>query len=773
MKVKFYSQLFLAAMTAVFVATGCSKDDKNLDPDPGQVTPTTPNLVLSIAPGDMLGLDKDIRLTISGQSSGVTSGRLLLVANDELEAALATGVTIESIINNDRNSYPFEPEELVSLNSEQGWKYAFSKLTPATAYTTIVKVTNAVGSTIKSISASTLATAGENGPGLDLTLTRGNKDGAKKTTDMTVAIKSTGAMAGRYGLFQKAQVDAALEKGYSLSYIIENNGAAFTPEHITQINNSEGFGIAIEELSPNVAYTFIVKLASTGGTTIKTASATTASGVGPAATVSMVPGDKQGTNKDTNLSVLMKSSGALSARQALLLKADFDAEIDKGTTPGAILDAQGQVVSATDMAALNSTAGLNLVFSALLPNTAYMHMLEVEDDNGAAIEYTSALTAASGGATSEMTFSFEVEDLATTTASFSVIPSNNTETYYFDYLEVAEYDKLTDAEWISRTIGNSGITSDKISTGIAGYDAEWFDMLALTPGTEYYIYAFGYDAEKKSATTDMTKYKFTTQTGAETPTDAYNAWIGTWTVVSTSSEKTSTPVTFEVSIAQKVVNVSYKITGWGITSYRNRAVTAALKSDGGFRISNKQKISTLSSGILYFAGRYYNPVTLKYAVVPARVDALTGMLDAGNQSATVLGGTFSVEGDASVQTVPTMDYFNNKFDGTWVGYVALAPYKESGYPVGPYTMTKTSTLALKAPAAAANTASSLRGNYKAAMEKHALAKQISASIAPKRLAAERTQSPELVTIRPVAMLKLADGSTQVQRSQILSIDLGQ
>lgn len=662
----------------------------------GEAPATAPEIQLTLVPGDTRGLDKDIKLTIGGRSSGVTSGRVLLALKEELDNALAAGATLESIIDNEKNATPLEPEELDALNSEAGWQYAFIHLEPGTAYTAVVKATNAVGSTIASVSASTLADAGSDGPALDLTLTRGDREGKNKTTNMTASIKATGAIAGRYGLFPKSQVDAALEKGYTPSYLIENNGSAFTSEQIDRINGTEGFPIDILDLEPGKSYTFIAKVANTGGTTIEMASATTATGIGPAVKVTLVPGDQQGEHTDAAMLAGMKSSGVLSARMALMPKSDFDEAIQT-STPAQILDTYGEQLTDEELAALNGESGLERVFALLAPSTAYMHIFEAEDDNGVSYEYTSALTTDPSSFTSDMTFTFEVEDLAPTSAILSVIPSNDTETYYFDYLEAAEFDKLSDAQWIAKLIGDNGLPEDQLSTGIAGYDASWFDMLALTPGTEYYIYAFGYDAQTKSATTALSKYLFRTPTGNEPPTPAYEAWIGTWQVESTSSEKDGSVVTFEVVIAQKVVNTTYSITGWGINSYRNRPVTAALKSDGGLRINNKQEIATLSTGMLTFTARYYKPSTMKYALVPARVDGLTGTLDAGNRTARVSGGTFTVEGDPTEHTVTTMDYFNHKFTDSWTSFTALAAYKESGYPVGPYTLTKVSDVAASVP----------------------------------------------------------------------------
>lgn len=653
----------------------------------GEAPRTAPELELTLTPGDASGLDKDIKLTIGGRSKDVATGAVMLITTADLEALLATGQTLESIIDGDKNGVPLTAEELEALISESGWKYTYRNLTPGASYTAIVKVTNAVGSTVRSIAESTLSDAGSDAPPLELSLTRGDREGQNKSTTMTAFVKSTAALAGRYGLFSQSQVEAALEKGYTLSYLIENNGAAFTQEQLDKIN-TEGFVIDIVELEPNSAHTFIAKVANTGGTTIEKRSAATTTGVGPDIRVSLVPGNSEGKQTDVAMKVTMRSTNVLSGRRAFMLKDDFDKAIDKQMTLPQILDAHGEAFSAQDLAAINGEEGLILVFSPLIPSTAYVFLTEVEDDNGTSYSNKSALTEASSTLTSDLTFTFEVEDLTPRSAILTVIPSNDTEKYYFDYLPVAQYDQKSDAEWIASLIGSGGISADYLSSGIAGYDASWFDMMPLTAGEAYYIYAFGYDEELKTATTTIQKQRFDVPTGKETPTEAYEAWLGTWTVTSTSSEKNGTPVVFDIVIQAKTVNISYTITGWSITSYGSRPLTAALKENGDIRIRNQQEIAPNSTGMTTFVGRYFKPETDKYALVPARIDALIGTLNADRQTAAVNGGTFTIEGSDLERTVTSMDYFNHKTTGSWVGYTALTPYKESGYPVGPYTMTK-------------------------------------------------------------------------------------
>lgn len=64
----------------------------------------------------------------------------------------------------------------------------------------------------------------------------------------------------------------------------------------------------------------------------------------------------------------------------------------------------------------------------------------------------------------------------------------------------------------------------------------------------------------------------------------YQAWLGTWTVTSTSAEVTNAPVTFDVTFSKKVANSTYSVAGWGSSVYRLQyPVTADFNAaDGSF-----------------------------------------------------------------------------------------------------------------------------------------------------------------------------------------------
>lgn len=114
----------------------------------------------------------------------------------------------------------------------------------------------------------------------------------------------------------------------------------------------------------------------------------------------------------------------------------------------------------------------------------------------------------------ELSFEFSVTNITKTAADVNVIPSNNDDTYYFDVQMVAAFEGMTDEQILAEVI--DGLTADVLSQGPDGLPAELFELYApLKPGTEYYVYAVGFDPDK-GATTKLSKYKFTTEAATGT-----------------------------------------------------------------------------------------------------------------------------------------------------------------------------------------------------------------------------------------------------------------
>lgn len=117
---------------------------------------------------------------------------------------------------------------------------------------------------------------------------------------------------------------------------------------------------------------------------------------------------------------------------------------------------------------------------------------------------------------SDNKFTFTVSDLTSVSVNV-VIGTTNNDTYLANIMPVSEYEKAggTDEDYINALLLNyeaAGSTEDLLMSGENTLSAN-----GLTPGTEYYVLAFGCDG--KSNTTVLFKESFTTKEGNPTPDD--------------------------------------------------------------------------------------------------------------------------------------------------------------------------------------------------------------------------------------------------------------
>jgi len=202
----------------------------------------------------------------------------------------------------------------------------------------------------------------------------------------------------------------------------------------------------------------------------------------------------------------------------------------------------------------------------------------------------------------------------------------------------------------------------------------------------------------------------TTESAGEA-SDAYKAWLGTWTVTSTSSEVNKAPVSFDVVISQNVANSSYSVTGWSVTTVRESVpVNAVFDAETGrMGILNEQEMTTVNfEGVDYMVTYISRCLSGgKYTYVFGDYAGLIGELDAGKSKATVVGNTLQLQGGGEA-TVHSMEFFGFEVnDGNgMIRYNPADGYTDGDYPIGPYTMTKkSSSSALPASKSAVHNAS--------------------------------------------------------------------
>lgn len=549
---------------------------------------------------------------------------------------------------------------------------------------------------------------------LSITMTPGY-NGEGTDTQMSVNFKASGrpAVSGKYLLASTAAIDAVIAKGGSYDDIIDNeeNGYAFAAAELVELNSEEG---TVGEdwvwgrLTPGTSYTVIAKVKDAeGNSVLKTAVESTAAaqgeGDGPELSIVMTPG-LNGANTDTRMTVDLKVSGkpAVAGKYMLNLTSAFEAAIAEGASYDEIIEAYGTEFTAEELTELNSAQGTQgWYWDKRTPETSYTAVAKVYDADGkSTLKYEVKSTTASqgGGDGPELTLTMRAgdtkgENLAT--AVTCVIKSSGATAAKAGIWAKSLVDEvLAEGETIESIINNEQLGQSfegEYLAAINGAGLSYFNDKA-SPSTEYIAIAKVTDAAGNSTIKSATA---TTESAGEA-SDAYKAWLGTWTVTSTSSQVNKAPVAFDVVFAQKVANVSYAISGWGIDALRDDAElmpTAKFDSAaGGITIQNDQFLANnggTTPGKINFAAN----VAYKgsYAWVSGTgFNGLSGSLSADKQTATITCGVANIEGIGELP-VNGMEVILWGNDGKTYSFGPAAGYTKGDYPIGPYTMTKKSS----------------------------------------------------------------------------------
>ena len=233
--------------------------------------------------------------------------------------------------------------------------------------------------------------------------------------------------------------------------------------------------------------------------------------------------------------------------------------------------------------------------------------------------------------------------------------------------------------------------------GKKGAASEIFEDLSSE--TDHVVIGFGIVATENVvlATTDLFRKEFTTEKAPELD-EAYAAWLGTWTVTSTTSMKSAKPISFDVTFSTKVANTNFALTGWAISAYRDRfpAIATFDKETGYIMIQSYQEIGATGDGTVRYvalcrdknvSGKYYYPVGGSY------VGLIGAIMSDGKGK--VIGNELTLTGDVEAEVV-MMDQFvynGSNYLGKY-NPTADSGFTADDYPVGPFTLVK------KSPAAA-------------------------------------------------------------------------
>lgn len=291
--------------------------------------------------------------------------------------------------------------------------------------------------------------------------------------------------------------------------------------------------------------------------------------------------------------------------------------------------------------------------------------LRAGDANGANTDtkvYMGAYAPTATGAYYGVFLTSDVEKVLAQGASYDAIVTQN------------GTDMSTKDGWLDGLVKNPGI-------GVT--------FSGLDPATSYTCILKVTDSAGKSTT----KHVAATTEGGGEASDAYKAWLGTWTLTSTSSEVNAAPLSFDVTFIQGVANSSYKLQGWGITTIRDQSqILPSAKFDsatGNFEILEGQSLYTdpEDGSVLTLTGRAL--LQGKYYIINGGYPGFTGKLNADKNSATITLYQGSVDGMGNF-TTSSMDFF-------WVlgqdiyWQKAAEGYTDRDYPIGHYTMTRKSS----------------------------------------------------------------------------------
>lgn len=184
---------------------------------------------------------------------------------------------------------------------------------------------------------------------------------------------------------------------------------------------------------------------------------------------------------------------------------------------------------------------------------------------------------------------------------------------------------------------------------------------------------------------------------------AYERYVGTWTVTSTSSEISQKPLTFDITIEPYRIDESFRVYDWGISTYSaqmNAPFLLQYAADGTVAVSTEDYIAGLGDGFyLYLKYRFHNPAIPGYSIWTTGNVLMTGTFSNEGESFTLAGKEFTDPSNDTQYTVCGMDYFLYN-SGNWYenAYYTKPGYTTGDYAIGPYTLTR-ATAPAKASAA--------------------------------------------------------------------------
>lgn len=713
MTLKSYLRMLLAAVTLLFVTSGCNDDDDKVGPPP--------SYSFSVAVSDVAQTEATVTVTPSNDQATYYYAAVKKAEFDTFESDAAYA---QHILDNlkaiaDKKVLPLS-EYLATALVKGSAPQKITDLTAGTDYYAVALGMLTDGRFTSDLVKEAFKTddAPEPAPELTLSMRAGDASGANTSSYVTCHIKSSDIVSAKAAFLMKSAVDKALAEGKTLAEILAGvtTDPTLKTEQVEKINSADGYDLPCRGVPAATAVTAIVSVTSANGkTTVDSASATTDAAQGggdltftiavtnigakgadvnitpsndsdtyyfdiyPASVVDQVPDDNQ------LIAAIISANGGDVTKYLSTGPDGYSKELIEQYIP---FDPETEYCVVAF--GCNGTAGTTAVTKERFTTLAD----DGETGDGPALEVAIVAGYQGQDTQTKITASFRVMgEPAAVSGKYLMVPKSAVDEVV---AKGASYDDIMDNESNGAAFTAEELTKLNSSSGIGWY---WADR---TPGTEYIAMAKVKDAAGNSTL----KYAVASTDPAGEASDAYKAWLGTWTVTSTSSEVNAAPLSFDVVIGQKAANSTYSVLGWDITAARtSMSATANFNADNGTLVfPNYQLIGTNANGPHYFLARAFYEGD-GYYLATENYDlpvAMLGTLDSDKTKATVtVGGGTDPWGNAYVGT--TMAIYVQMEGNKWGSYGPAEGFTKGDYPIGPFTMVKKSTSSSVKSAGAAST----------------------------------------------------------------------
>lgn len=399
MTLKSYLRMLLAAVTLLFVTTGCNDDDDKVGPPP--------SYSFSVAVSDVAQTEATVTVTASDDQATYYYAAVKKAEFDTFESDAAYAQHILDNLQAIADKKVLSLSEYLATALVKGsTPQKITDLTAGTDYYAVALGMLTDGRFTSDLVKEAFKTddAPEPEPELELSIS---------VTDITattakVSVTSSDETSSYY--FDVLPEAYYIELGATPEAIAafipilwesyqENYPSMTLPQILAQLLSIGNDSYDFDELTPGAKYyAFAIGVDATTGATITSAvvkdftTEAGSGGDGPELTLTMRAGDKDGNNKTTCIYTVAQSSAATSAIYWLSKTSAVEQKLAAGETYESIV-AGGNAFSAQWMTNLNSAGGIGLNYDKCQPGESWTMILKVVDaDGNATVKHVEATT---------------------------------------------------------------------------------------------------------------------------------------------------------------------------------------------------------------------------------------------------------------------------------------------------------------------------------------------------------------------------------------------